>query len=130
MSSLEKVQEMFASMRENTEWDVDGPLLWGYFFTDHDESRLEQFADTLAGRGYEVIEIFETEEDDMVLHVERVEHHTPDSLHARNLELAKLVQASGVEAYDGFDVGLPDDVDSRDDEPDDDDVEDDDEDLD
>ena len=29
---------MFANMCADTKWDVDGEMLWGYFFTDTDSS--------------------------------------------------------------------------------------------
>ena len=28
-----QLEQMFAQMRANAPWNVDGPLLWGYFFT-------------------------------------------------------------------------------------------------
>ena len=29
---LEATRTLFANLRENTDWDINGPLLWGYFF--------------------------------------------------------------------------------------------------
>ena len=29
---LEDTRNLFANLRENTDWDISGPLLWGYFF--------------------------------------------------------------------------------------------------
>ena len=40
-----------------------------------------------------------------VLHVERVETHSPESLFARNEELYGLADRLGLESYDGMDVG-------------------------
>jgi hypothetical protein len=39
------------------------------------------------------------------LHVEKVETHTPASLHARNTELYSLASLLGIASYDGMDVG-------------------------
>jgi len=30
---LEAIEAMFANMRHQTQWNVDGPLLWEYFFS-------------------------------------------------------------------------------------------------
>ena len=37
---LAQLEAMFASMRTSTPWDVDGPLLWGYFFYDRSRAKL------------------------------------------------------------------------------------------
>lgn len=33
------INEMFANIRENTDWDLNGPMLWGYFFVNTTRSR-------------------------------------------------------------------------------------------
>lgn len=32
--TLQNLKQMFANMRAQTKWNVDGEMLWGYFFTD------------------------------------------------------------------------------------------------
>jgi hypothetical protein len=101
---------MFTSMRRDTKWNVNGPLLWGYFFTDHSASRLQKAAEFLAAQGYRVVDIFPSDADGekpgvLFLHVERVEQHTEASLHARNTELAEFAAALQLGSYDGMDVG-------------------------
>src|SRR5436190_1578476 len=61
MITIEQLEEMFANMREHTDWDVDGELLWGYFFTDADPDKLEKAAEALDQMGYDVVEIFQSE---------------------------------------------------------------------
>ena len=128
MITIEQLEEMFTNMREHTDWDVDGELLWGYFFTDADPDKLEKAAEALDQMGYDVVEIFQSEDDedptitDFVLHVERIEPHTPKTLFDRNNELIAFAQKHGLESFDGVDVGSPledDDTDGEDAEDDD-----------
>jgi len=111
MITLEALEEMFANIRiDSPGWNLDGVLLWGYFFTDHERQRLEKAARVLEKKGYQVVGILDPSPDNddqglMFLHVEKVEHHTPRTLHARNAELYALAEALGVETYDGMDVG-------------------------
>src|SRR6185312_8524729 len=76
-----QLQEMFSKMRANPKWNVDAPLLWGYFFIDPDKNWLQLVAQELAASGYRFVDIRATDDKSMyVLHVERVEHHTVESL--------------------------------------------------
>ena len=106
MITLDTVQKMFGSMRRDAPWNIDGDLLWGYFFTDPDQQQLDAVARRLVKAGYRKVSIYLTEDGSAsVLHVERVETHTPDTLHARNQELYRLAAEVGISSYDGMDVG-------------------------
>ncbi|WP_205691928.1 ribonuclease E inhibitor RraB [Caulobacter soli] len=99
-----QLEEMFSNMRGSAAWNVDGPLLWGYFFTSPDRAKVDQAAKILVGRGYRLVEIHR-DRGVWWLHVERVEHHTVDSLDARNAEFYAFAQGEGLATYDGMDVG-------------------------
>jgi hypothetical protein len=104
--ALAQLEQMFQGMRAQSGWDTARPLLWGYFFTDPDESKLQQVAEHLARQGYRVVNIYPTDDGSTTfLHVERVEVHTPRSLHARNAEFETLATQFGITSYDGMDVG-------------------------
>lgn len=104
--TLQQMEQMFANMRAQTKWDVDGDMLWGYFFTDPDTNKLQRAAQRLTASGYRLVQIYPTDDKSTcVLHVERVEKHTPHTLHARNGEFEKLASELGLESYDGMDVG-------------------------
>ncbi|RVT47066.1 ribonuclease E inhibitor RraB [Rubrivivax albus] len=107
--SLNQLREMFADMRTRpgyAKWNVDGELLWGYFFTDPEPKKLRPVAEQLSQRGYQVVSIHQAEDKStFFLHVERIEHHTPESLHQRNQEFYKLARQFGLQSYDGMDVG-------------------------
>ncbi len=104
------INEMFTNIRENTDWNLDGPMLWGYFFVNTTPEPLQALGEKLAAQGYTFVEVFEPELEEAetpyhVLHVERAEVHSVASLDARNHELQVLAEQNGVEDYDGMDVG-------------------------
>jgi len=104
--TLDKLEEMFASMRRDAPWDVEGDLLWGYFFTDPDPKKLEPVASRLAQDGYRIVSLYPTDDGAThFLHVERVETHSPKSLDKRNQDFYALAAEFDIESYDGMDVG-------------------------
>ena len=106
MIELGMLEDMFSGMRAKTKWNVDGPMLWGYFFTDRSTEKLERAATYLTAQGYRLVGIHETDDrSTRVLHVERGEAHTPQTLFERNEALYKLASEFGLDSYDGMDVG-------------------------
>ena len=116
MIQLEALQEMFTNMRADTEWDVDGPLLWGFFFTDRVEAKLRAVLPALEKQGYRLVEIFVSDVDVndaktgneaafFTLHVEKMETHSAASLYERNLQLHAFAELYRLNSYDGMDVG-------------------------
>jgi hypothetical protein len=107
--TLDQLNLMFENMRANPgykKWGIDGSLLWGYFFTDPNPKKLRPVADYLTKNGYRFVSIYPTDDNKTYfLHVERVEHHTPESLNVRNHEFYKLADKYHLESYDGMDVG-------------------------
>jgi hypothetical protein len=114
--------EMFEAIAEQTDWDMKGEMLWGFFFTDDDRDKLQALSERLTATGYEFVEISDGDEPDdpLTLQVEKIEIHTPDSLFERNQELTNIAEEMGISSYDGMDVGsLDDDDDDFDDEEED-----------
>jgi len=103
---LAKLQAAFATMRAQGRINVDGPLLWGYFFLDPDRTRLETAAAELQSKGYHVVGIAKAPDRPLFrLQVDRVEVHTPESLYARDIELEGFVRRLHLASYDGMTVG-------------------------
>jgi hypothetical protein len=103
---LAQLEGMFASMGVKTKWNVDGPLLWGYFFFDPSEAKLQAAAKELQAAGYRVVGVQQVGAKQLFrLHVERVEAHTPISLNARNSEFYAFAEKHALASYDGMDVG-------------------------
>ena len=109
--TLASLHEMFDYVREETDWDPEALMLWGYFFTDHEPKKLEKAGDILVKKGYRYVDISlmekedESEQDLWCLNVEKVEAHTPESLDKRNDEFYALADELGLVSYDGMDVG-------------------------
>ena len=103
---LTHLEEMFDNMRNKARWNTDAPMLWGFFFTDKTKERLISLAEHLKNSGYNIVDLYPTDDDLLfMLHVERIERHTPKSLDQRNGELEGLALKFGVRSYDGMDVG-------------------------
>ena len=103
---LYQLEAMFSDMRIKAPWNVDGPLLWGYFFFDPSEIKLQSAAKELLAAKYQVVTLVNIPgRRTFRLHVEKVEMHTPASLHARNSELYELAAKYKLASYDGMDVG-------------------------
>jgi hypothetical protein len=107
--SKQQLQSMFDSMRRDAPWDIEGPLLWGYYFTNDTPEPLRKAAAELASLGYRFVEVYEkteaVESARWWLHVEKIEVHTVESLNERNQELYALAAKMGLRSYDGMDVG-------------------------
>lgn len=110
MIDIASLETMFSNIQKSTDWNIDGPMLWGYFFTDASADKLRALASELDQQGYRFVEMFipeldEGEEEYYFLHVEKLEPHSVLSLHQRNQELYALADKFGVDTYDGMDVG-------------------------
>jgi Regulator of ribonuclease activity B len=106
MTPLADLETMFDNMRSQTSWDVGGDLLWGYFFFDFSPAKLQRLADVLEKSNYKLANLYQSDDETThVLHMEKIETHSPQSLFTRNEELQQLALAHKVASYDGMDVG-------------------------
>ena len=102
---------MFNNIKEQGQWDIAKPLLWGYFFTDSNPEKLETLLPKLQNMGYKEVGIFQANKEDpketdlFYLHVEKLEIHDSYSLDKRNDEFYNLSSKEGIDSYDGMDVG-------------------------
>jgi hypothetical protein len=106
----EQLVMMFEQIADNTDWDLSAPLIWGFFFTDASAEKLRAVAPVLEQDGYRFVDVFLADKDEpadpdlWMLHVEKIEVHTPDSLDLRNREFYLFAADHGLGAYDGMDV--------------------------
>jgi hypothetical protein len=111
MITREQLVEMFEGIGKDTTWDMSQPMVWGYFFTDPERTKLEKVAPILEKQGYRFVEVFLSDKEDPSepdlwwLHVERIEVHTPDTLNERNQALYEFAADHRLASYDGMDVG-------------------------
>jgi hypothetical protein len=97
---------------------------------DKEVEKLEDFGHFLEEKGYDFIDIFELGDEDtneatgeFLLHIDKEEIHTPQSLAERNVEFTKLAAEHGILTYDGWEFGEVGVYDEDDDELDDDIIE-------
>lgn len=106
MTPLSDLETMFDNMRSQTSWNVDDNLLWGYFFFDPSPAKLQALAAVLEQSNYKIANLYPSDDETThVLHLEKIETHSPQSLFVRNDELQQLAAQHGVASYDGMDVG-------------------------
>ena len=111
-SQLEGIREIFEIARTEDGWDVTGEMLYSFYFVDKSVEKLEKLEPHLENQGFDLIGMFELGDDEtgestgeFLLHVDKVESHTPESLAARNVELQKLADEHEIESYDGWEFG-------------------------
>lgn len=109
--TLASLQELFANIAEDTDWDMSQPMLWGHFFSHSNAADLERVIPLLMEMGLDLVDIFmaskeaANDPDLFWLHMEEVRVHTPESLDLRNDEFYRFADREGLDAYDGMDVG-------------------------
>ena len=117
---LESIREIFETARTEDKWNPEEEMLYSYFFIDKDAEKLETLGLDLEKQGFDFIDIFELAEEESgeatgeyLLHIDKVEIHTPDSLAARNVEFQKRANEYEINSYDGWEFGEVDDEDEE-----------------
>lgn len=126
-SQIEGIREIFNDAKTEDGWNLDEEMLYSYYFVDEDVDKLEKLGNELEKEGYVFVDIFElgdeeTEEStgEYLLHIDKEEIHTPESLAQRNVEFAKLAEKHEIKTYDGWEFGEVGDYDEEDEEGDED----------
>jgi regulator of RNase E activity RraB len=122
-SQLEGIKEIFNTAQTEDKWNTDEEMLYSYYFVDTDVDKLEKLGLELENKGYDFLDIFELgdEETDKstgeyLLHIDKVETHTPESLAQRNVEFQKLAEEHELVSYDGWEFGEVGDYDDEEEE--------------
>ncbi|WP_353404893.1 ribonuclease E inhibitor RraB [Duganella hordei] len=114
MITQDQLENFFAETRETyrsgrSTWSIDGVCRWSYFFVDTDRGKLLPIAKHLETLGYEFIGTLDPDESNETsayfLRMDRIERHSPQSLHELNQGLYDVAARFGVSSYDGMDVG-------------------------
>ena len=111
-SQLEGIREIFETARTEDGWKPDEDMLYTYYFVGKDIEKLETLGLDLEKQGYDFIDIFEVADEktdeptgEYLLHIDKVESHTPETLAARNVEFRSLVEEYEIDSYDGWEFG-------------------------
>ncbi len=109
---LDSIREIFDNARTEDGWEVEGEMLYSFYFIDEDVDKLEKLGLKLESEGYDFIDIFELGDEETgestgeyLLHIDKVEAHTPESLAERNIEFSKLAGEFDIDSYDGWEFG-------------------------
>jgi hypothetical protein len=111
-SQLENIREIFNDAKIEDGWNMGEEMLYSYYFVDVSIDKLEKLGLKLEADGYDFIDIFELGDEETnkstgeyLLHIDKVEIHTPESLAQRNVEFQKLTNEYEIETYDGWEFG-------------------------
>ena len=111
-SQLEGIKEIFGEAKSEDDWDMSEPMLFSFYFVDKSVDKLEKLGLKLESDGYDFVDVFElgdeqTDEStgEYLLHIDKVETHTPESLAQRNVEFQRLADEFEIETYDGWEFG-------------------------
>ncbi|WP_153800819.1 ribonuclease E inhibitor RraB [Foetidibacter luteolus] len=103
-NDLEQINSIFDRI-EVQGVDTKQNLLYGYFFFDKDKSKLEKLKTDLVAQSYRFVELGKKENVEYMLHVEKIEKHTRQSLQKREEDLRVLAGKHNISSFNGFDVG-------------------------
>jgi len=111
-SQLETIREIFETAKTEDNWNLDEEMLYSYYFVDEDVDKLEKLGLKLESDGYDFLDVFELGDEETdestgeyLLHIDKVETHTPESLAQRNIEFQKLADEYEIASYDGWEFG-------------------------
>lgn len=111
-SQLETISEIFAQAKQEDNWNLDEPMLYSYYFVDESVEKLEKLGLKLESEGFDFVDIFELGDEETgestgeyLLHIDKVEIHTPESLAERNVRFQQLADEHEIETYDGWEFG-------------------------
>lgn len=125
-SQLTGIRKIFDDAKREDNWDLNEEMLFSFYFVDSSVDKLEKLGLKLEADGYDFVDIFELGDEETdestgeyLLHIDKVEIHTPESLAQRNVEFQKLADEYEIETYDGWEFGeVGEDVEEGDDEED------------
>ncbi len=111
-SQIEGIKQIFAEAEREDNWKVGEPMLYSFYFVDEDPEKLENLGLALEEKEYDFNGVYElgdeeTEEStgEYMLHIDKVEVHTPESLAQRNVEFSRLAEDFQIASYDGWEFG-------------------------
>ncbi len=103
MISIEKIEDMYSNMKSNGV-DIKSDFLYGYFFISNQQEKLRKAVPELENMSFRFVEIYQTDDKNWWLHVERIESHSAKTLFDLNKKLYAIADKYKIE-YDGFDLG-------------------------
>ena len=113
---LEEIQRMFDLATIEDRWDMEGPMLYSFFFVSTDPDKLDKLAEIMEEQGLDPLDIFQLGDEDTeeptgeyLLHVDQMGVHTPESLDKQLEAFEKLCDETGYGEFDGWEFGKEED---------------------
>jgi len=111
-SQIEGIRKIFDDAKREDDWNLNEEMLYSFYFVDEDVDKLEKLGLKLEEDEYDFVDVFELGDEETdestgeyLLHIDKVEIHTPESLAQRNVEFAKLAEEYEIKTYDGWEFG-------------------------
>lgn len=111
-SQLEGIREIFSAAKTEDSWDLNEEMLYSFYFVDKSVDKLEKLGLKLEADGYDFVDVFELGDEttevstgEYLLHIDKIETHTPESLAQRNVEFQTLADEYEIATYDGWEFG-------------------------
>ena len=122
-SQIDGIRKIFNDAKTEDGWNLAEEMLYSFYFVDESVDKLEKLGLKLEADGYDFVDVFELGDEETdestgeyLLHIDKVETHTPESLAQRNVEFAKLAEEYELKTYDGWEFGEVGDYDEEDEE--------------
>ena len=120
-TQIKEISEIFSDAEREQGWNVTGEMLYSFYFMDESVEKLEKLGEHLEKKGYTFVNIYELGDEEnneptgeYLLHLDKAENHTPETLTERNLEFEKLAEEFEIGTYDGWEFGEDDDFEDED----------------
>jgi cbb3-type cytochrome oxidase subunit 3 len=99
-------QGVFDGIKKDTKWNMNSPMLYGYFFVSKHEFPLEVLGFILRMGGHRFVDIQKDQKTEKHwLHVEKIQVQNLDSISEKDVRLKRLGEIIFLSEYDGWDVG-------------------------
>jgi hypothetical protein len=122
-TQIKEIKEIFSQAESEEGWNVGGEMLYSFYFMDESVEKLEKLGEHLEKEGFTFVNIYELGDEEnnaptgeYLLHLDKVESLSPETLADRNLEFEKLAKEFEIETYDGWEFGEDDDFEDLEDE--------------
>lgn len=102
-SNIKRLEETFAKMITD-DFEIESPLLWGFYFVDSNKDNLLDVYNELKDSNYTLVSLDKQDDDKWQLFVTKVETMTPERLSKRITAFHELADYCQVESFDGWDV--------------------------
>lgn len=89
---------------EQSGWNLQEPHKWSYYFYDENRQALNRLFEELSDDKFQLESLTQSDDEEWILHVSKIEVLTAEKLHRRNMAFNELAETCNVQLYDGWDI--------------------------